>query len=337
MRQVDVVIPCYRYGRYLRACVQSVLAQEGVGVRVLVIDDCSPDDTPAVGRALAAEDPRVEYRRHAQNRGHIRTYNEGLLGWASADFTLLLSADDLLTPGCLARAVNLMEAHPEVGMVHGRFLELMDDDPPPPPRAEGRPTWRVVAGPQFVEETCTTAQNSVVTPTALVRTALQQEIGGYREELPHAGDLEMWLRFAARGAVGYVDADQAYYRRHRRNMGFQYCGLNNYYQLQATFDLFFGADAGLLAEPERLRRLSDRALARQALWVGSHALDRGDEATYLRCLEVALEQDPSVRRDRTWWRLRVKRLLGRRCWSVVSPAVYWLRGKAPQVPDMPPA
>ena len=45
---VSVVIPCYRYGRFLPACVQSVLDQDGVDVRVLIIDDASPDDSAEV-------------------------------------------------------------------------------------------------------------------------------------------------------------------------------------------------------------------------------------------------------------------------------------------------
>ena len=103
MASVDVVIPCYNYGHFLRSCVGSVLSQAGVEVRALVIDDQSSDSSQAVGEELAAADPRVHFRRHAVNRGHIATYNEGLLEWASADYCLLLSADDLLVPGARAR------------------------------------------------------------------------------------------------------------------------------------------------------------------------------------------------------------------------------------------
>ena len=77
MASVDVFVPCYNYGRFLRECVESVLSQGGVDVRVLILDDASSDDSREVGRALAAADPRVEYRRHAVNRGHIaRTTRE---------------------------------------------------------------------------------------------------------------------------------------------------------------------------------------------------------------------------------------------------------------------
>src|SRR5690348_14683949 len=109
---VDVIVPSYRYGRFLRQCVESVLTQSVRNVRVLIIDDASPDNTSEVAAGLASEDGRVEWRRHTANIGHIATYNEGI-EWVSARYTLLLSADDYLLPGALERAVNLMDAHPE--------------------------------------------------------------------------------------------------------------------------------------------------------------------------------------------------------------------------------
>jgi len=102
------------------------LGQAGVDVRVLVIDDASPDNTAEVAAALAGKDPRVIIIRHATNKGHIKTYNEGI-EWASADYMLLLSADDYLLPGALRRAAELMDAYPEVGFTFGNVIELSDD------------------------------------------------------------------------------------------------------------------------------------------------------------------------------------------------------------------
>src|SRR4051812_8371487 len=113
MARVDVIIPCYKYGRYLAACVRSVLQQQGGDVRILILDDASPDETADVASHLARNDSRIEFRRHAQNRGHIDTYNEGL-EWANGDYCLLLSADDSLTPGSLFRATQLMDSQPDV-------------------------------------------------------------------------------------------------------------------------------------------------------------------------------------------------------------------------------
>ena len=106
MTAVDVIVPCYNYGRFLGRCVGSLLVQEGCDVRVLVIDDCSTDDSLMTARGIAATDPRVRLIAHERNRGHIATYNEGI-DWVGSPYMLLLSADDMLAPGALRRATAL--------------------------------------------------------------------------------------------------------------------------------------------------------------------------------------------------------------------------------------
>ena len=73
MSRVDVIIPCYNYARYLRGCVESVLSQGGVDVRVLIIDDAVSGRHRCGRTRLAAEDNRVEFRRHEVNKRHIAT------------------------------------------------------------------------------------------------------------------------------------------------------------------------------------------------------------------------------------------------------------------------
>src|SRR5205807_1774138 len=158
MSRVDVIVPCHNYARYLRGCVESVLSQPEVDIRVLVIDDASPDDTAEVGARLAAEDARVEFRRHAVNQRHIATYNEGL-AWAAGDYALLLSADDLLTPGALARATRVLDAHPEVGLIYGRQILFSTDSPVLDRPLRDDAAYRVVDGPSFIAELCASGSN----------------------------------------------------------------------------------------------------------------------------------------------------------------------------------
>ncbi|KCZ58328.1 glycosyltransferase family 2 protein [Hyphomonas chukchiensis] len=131
MADVDVVIPCYNYAHYLEGCVASILSQRDVDVRILIIDDCSPDNTEEVGRRLAAEDHRVHYSKNPQNLRLIATANRGILDWAESRYTLLISADDALTPGALARAVEILDQHPEAGMLYGMAVMMGSEGPPP--------------------------------------------------------------------------------------------------------------------------------------------------------------------------------------------------------------
>lgn len=325
MSAVDVVIPCYNYARFLRRSVESALNQEGVTVRVLIIDDTSSDDSPEVGQQLA-QDPRVEFRRHAVNQGHIKTYNEGLLGWASAKYSLLLSADDALAPGALARATQLMDAHPEVGMTYG-MAQLIHEDANPVPAQGGPAEDQIFDGATFLRHVCR-AGNVVPTPTAVVRTELQQKLGGYRADLPHTGDMEMWMRFAANGSVGVTRSIQAYYRLHSANMSSKYYAAiisDRREQLQAATEVHDRWGRDIPGFEGWLDEMRSR-LGHEALWIASESFDRGDAESCRLALDCARSLYPRISSSGAAWRFRLKRLLGASTWKAVQPLVNKLRG-----------
>jgi hypothetical protein len=291
-----------------------------VDVRVLILDDCSTDDSEEVGRALAAADPRVEYRRHAVNRGHTATYNEGI-DWLSGDYCLLLSADDMLTPGALSRAAAVMDAHPEVGLTYGQAVVTNRPDPARDLLTVS-PAVEVYTGQEFVRRMCAEGYNIVQTPTAIGRTSVQRAIGGYRTDLPHSGDMEMWLRYATRSSVAYLWSHQAYYRTHAESMSVGYRGVKDLDEVLRAFNALFGAaGAELSSDLPALAhcRVADTAYARA--WA---AFERGDEAMCAAFTAFARSVCPGSRYQPKWLRLRCKRLLGSRLWAAVR---RWRRAK----------
>jgi hypothetical protein len=312
---VSVIVPSYNYGSVLEGCIRSVLGQEGVEVRVLVVDDCSPDDTRAVGEALAAADARVEFRRHAENQGLIGTANEGLR-WADGDYVVLLSADDLLTPGALRRATTVMERRPEVGLVYGRAPYWTEGDPLPRMAGEWRAT-KVWPGGDWIRRRCRTAQNCISSPEVVVRTSVHREAGLYDPVCHHASDLNMWLRIAAIADVAHIrGVPQAVYRVHATSMlRSANSPMVDLVERRKAFDSFFASNGHLLPDAEVLRAMATRALARQALWQASRAVDR-DLASGADALPVdelvafALDVHPEARRLREWRGLRVRRAIG---------------------------
>jgi len=309
---VSVVIPCYRYGRYLRDCVRSVLEQDGVEVRVLVIDDASPDGSAGVARALAAEDDRVEARVHDRNRGHIATYNEGLLDWAEGRYSVLLSADDLLAPGALRRATDVLEAHPEVGFVYGHSRYWVETDPLPAPRVEptGTTIW---PGGEWLRIVCGLGHSVVTSPEVVVRTSVQQRIGGYLPELPHTADVEMWMRFAVDSDVAYIKGvDQAYYRIHGAQMTVERVHLVDLRQRKAAFDALFAARGARIPGARRLAARADKRLSKEALWGACRAYERRRmETTPVDdLLEFARATYPGAHRLPEYWGLHWRRRVG---------------------------
>ncbi len=308
---VSVVVPCYNYGRFLPGCLGSILAQPDVSVEVLLIDDCSTDDSAAVATTLAARDPRVEFRRHSVNAGLIGTVNEGL-EWARGEFVLVVSADDLLAPGALARAVSVMRKHPNVGLVYGRSLVAVEDQPPPEARGRSRATT-VWPGERWLQRRCDTAHNSLASPTAVVRTAVHRAAGGYDPDCYHTCDLNMWLRIAAHADVAYIHGvPQAISRVHSGNMSHELqAALIDLDQRRKAFDSLFATCGPRLRTGERLRAAVNRRLARQALWQASRSVDRAGDPELIEALVgFALEVFPEARTLREWHGLQLRRRLG---------------------------
>jgi glycosyltransferase involved in cell wall biosynthesis len=332
--RVDVVIPCYRYAHFLRECVRSVLTQPGVDVRVLILDDASPDDTPRVCAELAAEDGRVQFRRHPQNAGHIATYNEGLLGWASSEYSLLLSADDALAPGALARACRIMDGHPDVGLTYGMAL-VATDGRLPALTGPASDEHRILPGTTFLER-CIVVGNAVQTATAVVRTELQHRVGGYRVDLPHSGDMEMWMRFAVHGRVAVVRAVQGIYRQHGANMSLQYYRqtLSDSVEEIKACDAILDAWGDRFPHAPRWREALLERVSRNACWLAACAFDRGDLEAYRECLAFAERIHPGFRGSKAWWKTRARALAGPALWRTVSAVRRRVQGPrtAPSAP-----
>nr|WP_249799524.1 MULTISPECIES: glycosyltransferase family 2 protein [unclassified Bradyrhizobium] len=291
--KVDIVVPCYNYGRFLEGCVRSVLEQSCGDLRVLIIDDASSDDSVSVAQKLAHADSRVSVISHPQNWGHIATYNQGI-EWASSDYFLLLSADDLLVSGALERAVAVMDANPDIVLTYGKGVSWHDDLPPPKMEAKHANTW---TRQDLVREMCVIGANMVNTPTAIGRTCIQKAVGGYRASLPHSGDMEMWLRFGVHGAVAKFDAVQAIYRKHSSNMSSSYWSEDgsDYSHRKAAFDSFFEEYMDRLPEGRGLRTMAYRMLAETAFWRAIGRMRRGYINSGLQLLRFSIDLNPRLR------------------------------------------
>jgi glycosyltransferase involved in cell wall biosynthesis len=320
MAIIDVVVPCYKYGHFLAGCVESILNQSIKDVRVLIIDDASPDESAVVARDLARQDARIQVEVHKENRGHIATYNEGI-EWASAPYFLILSADDLLAPGALKRAVDILNRRDDVVLTYGGCIELWPGQPLPLMDDKYLDAqWHVRPGLDYVQETCIKLSNLVPTPTAIARTSVQKRIGGYRPALWHAGDMEMWLRFAAHGSVAKTSVVQGFYRKHGNNMSTPVYKkvVENYVQQKQVFDVFFTGDGAILPGAARLHQQTKRRLGEAAFWTGVSQCCRGNVKVGLEVLKFAWSQNPDTRLFPPIGHLLQKDHFQQKLWSVLS-------------------
>ncbi|RJS94689.1 glycosyltransferase family 2 protein [Salinisphaera sp. Q1T1-3] len=117
--RVTVFIPAYNAQTYIAEAMQSVLDQAFADVELLVIDDCSTDETWTICQRFAS-DPRVRLERMPRNRSRPVVRNRGL-ALARGDYLALLDADDRCLPGRLAQQVAYLDRYPDIDVLATRW------------------------------------------------------------------------------------------------------------------------------------------------------------------------------------------------------------------------
>lgn len=210
MPRVSILLTCYNHIRYLPAAFDGVLSQTFKDYEIIAIDDGSTDGT----REWLAE--RHEPIKRVFNEENLGTYGSlnRALEEANGEFVAVLNDDDLWAPAKLERQVALLDANPEVGLVHtdGWFIDGDGN------RMEGSPlgfefprfeTGDVLLGLVY--------QNKIIASAALARRECFQQLGGFNQDFFGSGDWEMWFRIAERWKVGFVAEPLTFYRVHGAN------------------------------------------------------------------------------------------------------------------------
>ena len=296
---VDVFVPNRNYAHWLSACLDSVLSQEGVDVRVLVVDNASTDGSVALVEQAVARDPRVQLLRHERDLGLVQSLEEGL-AWCRAEYAVNVSADDVLTPGSLARATGLLDARPEVGFVYGPAVLHREGRPAPDVRQRGCVS-RVWDGDWWLGRCLATAKNPVFSPEVVMRTETAQRVG-YSSELPRCADLGMWLGLAARSSVGHLRGSrQAVYRLHAGSMMGTQGLLEDVQSRWQAFSIIAEQDAVRAAHPGALR-VAEQALAVEAVRTVEKLIDwrRDTPEVQTELLAFAEQLWPQVRQAAVW-------------------------------------
>jgi glycosyltransferase involved in cell wall biosynthesis len=206
MSAVSVVIPTHDRRDLLARALRSVLAQRGIELHVVVVDDGSADDTRAMVAAIG--DPRVEYVRHAEPLGVSAARNSGIAA-ATADWIAFLDDDDLWAPDKLRLQIHSVQESDRRWSFGGSVLltpslEIAGAGPCPPPERvrDELPLRNIVPG----------GASSVV-----VHRAILEQVGTFDTSLRHMADWDLWIRIAQTGPPAGVDAPVVAYRLHGSN------------------------------------------------------------------------------------------------------------------------
>ena len=183
MAKVSLIIPTFSRPHLLERCVDSAL-KAGSGVEVIVVDDASSDETASVCQKLRA----IKYVRLDSNRGVAGARNEGLRA-STGEYVGFLDDDDLRLPNSIDAQVNLLDAHPDAGMVYGRALYGDEQCLPkggsyPGECPQGDIFWELMQS------------NFVPCLTVIFRRTCLDRVGQLDESATGVDDWDLWVRLS---------------------------------------------------------------------------------------------------------------------------------------------
>jgi len=200
MELVSIIMPTYNCGRFIRESIDSVLAQTYTHWELIVVDDCSTDDTKSI--VCTYKDSRIQYLCNEHNQGAAMTRNKALRE-AKGQYIAFLDSDDLWTPTKLEKQINFMKENNYV-FSYTNYQEIDNDS---------QPTGVVISGPMRVNKI---GMYAFCWPGCLTVMYDASKIGLIQiEDIKKNNDYAMWLRICQKADCYLLNENLAQYRRGR--------------------------------------------------------------------------------------------------------------------------
>ncbi|MEG8018889.1 MULTISPECIES: glycosyltransferase family 2 protein [Sphingomonas] len=265
---ISVVMAAYNGAGLIEETLASLTAQTFGDFEVIVVDDCSTDDTREVIRAWP--DPRVRLVVMAKNGGPVKARNRGFAE-ARGRYIAALDHDDICRPDRFARQVAYLDSHPDTVLL-GTAAELLTEGVVGPSSYAPTTTPALVAWLTCIE-------NPLVWSSTMMRTEVARRLDPVtRPELLYAEDFDLYQRIQHFGAIARLDEALVLYRVHPGGVSKRFV------------DIMEAASVRVLTE--RYARLFDERAARVAGLIVQHSMakrpvpDRAALATLGSALSV---------------------------------------------------
>jgi len=204
---ISIITPAYNREQYIQEAIESVQNQSVSDWEMLIIDDCSTDETVKVVQQYQAEDNRIILLKNPKNLGISATRNHGLQA-AKGTYIAMLDSDDVLLPNHFERHISFFEQYPEIGVIgtwakhigksNRQFTPEKNDA-----QLRARSLYR-----------CPMVHSSTMIRHEIIKTHQIQ----YSEDYPASNDYDFWVKLLPHTKFHNLQEYLVLYRKHDQNI-----------------------------------------------------------------------------------------------------------------------
>lgn len=196
---VSVCIPAYNSAVYIEKTMESVLVQKYEHLELVVVDDCSGDETVEIVERIRERDSRVRLVRNETNLGMTGNWNK-CLEEARGEYIKLICADDILYPDSIEKELAALLKHPEVAIAMSDTA-LIDENGVRTGCFRRYPRSGVLDGKKVAKRALIFKSFFGAPCNTLFPRKSYERVGGFDPEFPYILDFDMWLRMACLGKI----------------------------------------------------------------------------------------------------------------------------------------
>jgi glycosyltransferase involved in cell wall biosynthesis len=222
MPLVSIICLCYNHERFIAEALDSVLAQTYPNLEIIIVDDCSTDNSVAVIQQYLRQYPQLTFISTGTNQGNTRAFN---MGWRAAKGAYIIdfATDDVLLPERVTQQVKTFLSLDESYGVLYSDAEYIDDNGQHikyhcTRNKEGKVTSFAPSGDIFRH---LLGRYFVCPPSMMMKRSVLEELNGYDESLAYE-DFDFWVRSSRTYKYFFMDASTTKRRVHTHSLSQQW-------------------------------------------------------------------------------------------------------------------
>jgi len=286
--KVSILIPLYNCELYIEEAVESVLNQTFQDFELIIVDNCSTDNSFGIIQKYTV-DSRVRIYRNETNIGMARNWNQCLL-YSAGEYIKFLCSDDILYPEALAEFVQVLDSNTGVSVVTSyrniKTTELKEFKLPIVGLQQGN----------IVTEESLLTYNWIGEPTSLMFRRRDLNVGYFKTDLKWLIDWDMWLRLLTVGDCFIIPKVLTCFRLHE-GQGTVQLRKKSLDKFEEYYFLKSVKDFNLYGIGNQSPRINNR--------IKQKALECGKTIPFLRKIkekDLAIDAVNIIRESRLFWK-----------------------------------